>query len=128
MSNTSTTTPVNNTLTQTPAPVTPQATEGTEASKTVGSEVKEIALESNGLNFTPAEIRVKLGDKVKLTYKNNRGKHDWTLDEFNAKTKLIEAGQSDTIEFTADKKGSFEYYCSVQGHRQAGMKGTFIVE
>jgi plastocyanin len=90
--------------------------------------VKEISVESNGLNFTPATIRVKQGDKVKVTYKNNMGRHDWTLDGYDVQTDLINAGATDTVEFTASKKGSFEYYCSVPGHREAGMKGTLIVE
>lgn len=91
-------------------------------------EAKEFTVESKGLNFTPNEIRVKVGDKVKIIYKNNIGQHNWTLDEFNAKTKLINAGEQDTVEFVADKAGSFEFYCSVAGHRQAGMKGMLIVE
>lgn len=90
--------------------------------------VVEITVESNGLNFTPATLRVKQGDRVRLTYKNNMGRHDWNLDEFDAQTELINAGQTDTVEFVASEKGSFEYYCSVPGHREAGMKGTLIVE
>ncbi|MEK7518213.1 MAG: cupredoxin domain-containing protein [Patescibacteria group bacterium] len=90
--------------------------------------VKEFTIESKGLNFTPNEIKVSVGDKVKVTYKNTMGKHDWTLDEFNAKTQLLDAGQEETVEFVADKAGSFEFYCSVAGHRAAGMKGTLIVE
>ncbi|MFN2312139.1 MAG: plastocyanin/azurin family copper-binding protein, partial [Spirochaetia bacterium] len=34
---------------------------------------------------------------------------------------------SQTVEFVADRAGSFEFYCSVPGHRQAGMYGTFVV-
>ena len=33
-----------------------------------------------------------------------------------------------TAEFTADKVGSFEYYCSVGSHRSMGMKGVLKVE
>lgn len=90
--------------------------------------VKEINIESQGLKFTKTEIRVKKGETVRLTYKNNQGNHDWTIDEFNAKTKVLAAGQQETIEFVADKTGSFEYYCSVPGHRAAGLKGMLIVE
>jgi len=32
------------------------------------------------------------------------------------------------IEFTADKVGEFEYYCSMPGHRQAGQFGKLIVK
>lgn len=92
------------------------------------SSVKAFAIESIGLDFTPDTIKVNLGDTVRVTYRNTTGKHDWTLDEFDAKTQLLDAGQEETVEFVADKAGSFEFYCSVPGHREAGMKGTLIVE
>lgn len=98
----------------------------TESAST--QETKEFNLENQALSFTVKEMRVKKGDKVKVTFKVNQGTHDWTLDEFGAQTKTVAAGESDTVEFVADKVGSFEYYCSVPGHRQAGMKGMLIVE
>ncbi len=92
-------------------------------------EVVEIEVSSEGLAFTPKEIRVKAGSKVRLTYNNTKGTHDFVIDEFvGAKTKQISAGQSDTVEFVADKTGEYEFYCSIPGHRAAGMKGVFIVE
>lgn len=91
-------------------------------------EVKEFTVESNGLNFTPNMISVNQGDKVRITYKNNMDTHDWTLDEFNVKTKLLNKGQQETVEFNASQTGEFEFYCSVPGHRQSGMKGTLVVE
>ncbi|KKT09719.1 MAG: Plastocyanin [candidate division WWE3 bacterium GW2011_GWB2_43_22] len=56
------------------------------------------------------------------------GTHDLRLDEFNVATKLLKAGETDTVEFTADKAGVFEYYCSVGEHRKMGMVGTLTVE
>lgn len=47
--------------------------------------------------------------------------------EVIAHTKLVGGGESDTIEFTAPAKGSYEFLCSFAGH-SALMKGTFIVE
>jgi plastocyanin len=69
-----------------------------------------------------------LNDKVKITLNNTEGFHDWKIDEFNAATKQISAGQQDSVEFIASQKGQFEYYCSVGQHRQMGMKGVLIVE
>ena len=37
-------------------------------------------------------------------------------------------GMMATIEFTPDERGEYAYYCTVEGHRQAGMEGTLIVE
>ena len=78
--------------------------------------------------FSIKEMKVKLGDKVRVVFFNQGGFHDWVVDEFNAKIKQLPAGQTETIEFIADKKGTFEYYCSVGTHRQMGMKGNLIVE
>ena len=50
------------------------------------------------------------------------------IDEYGAATKQGQAPFEEVIEFTADKTGSFEYYCSVGTHRQMGMKGTLIVK
>ena len=90
-------------------------------------EVIELEVRSSGLRFLPAEIRVKAGSTVRVTYVNGGGRHDWVLDEFDAATAIIGARQSETVEFVADKVGEFEYYCSVPGHRQSGMVGRFIV-
>lgn len=78
----------------------------------------------------PAEIRVKKGDVVRINFKNTEGNHDLVIDEFEAKTKQIQANQTETIEFVADQAGEFEYYCSVGNgyHRQQGMVGMLIVE
>lgn len=92
-------------------------------------EIKKFTvIGSSDFRFSLSEIRVKKGDTVRITFKNESGFHDWRLDEFDAVTKQIEAGKEETIEFVADKAGIFEYYCSVGKHRELGMKGSFIVE
>jgi plastocyanin len=92
------------------------------------SQVKEFTVHGGMFFFKPNEMRVKKGDTVKINFINDEGFHDWVIDEFNARTKQIQAGKSETIEFVADKAGTFEYYCSVGQHRQNGMKGNLIVE
>lgn len=44
-----------------------------------------------------------------------------------AHTKMLGGGESDTIEFEAPAKGTYEFLCSFPGH-YAIMKGVFIVE
>ncbi len=91
-------------------------------------EVKTFIVKGGGFYFDPSTIEVNEGDTVRIVFENSGGTHDWVIDEFNARTKVLSAGQSETIEFFANKKGSFEYYCSVGTHRQMGMKGTLIVK
>lgn len=94
----------------------------------VDSDVKEVEVTSRGLSFDVEEIRVNVGDTVRVTYVNGGGRHDWVLDEFDgAQTEIISGGNEQTIEFVAAEAGSFEFYCSVPGHRQAGMFGRFVV-
>jgi plastocyanin len=86
--------------------------------------------EVSGVNFafSTEEIRVKKGDKVKIVFTSESGFHDWVVDEFNAATEQIKAGNTTSVEFVADKTGNFEYYCSVGQHRAQGMVGRLIVE
>ena len=78
--------------------------------------------------FVPNVIRVKQGDTVKIIFTNNGGFHNFALDEFGIKFDAIKTGETKTVQFVADKKGRFEYYCSVANHRQKGQKGQFVVE
>ncbi|MBP1225731.1 azurin [Flavobacterium sp. 1355] len=44
-----------------------------------------------------------------------------------AHTKLLGGGEEDTIEFTVDKKGTYNFLCTFPGHVSM-MKGVLIVE
>ncbi len=108
----------------------PEANSNPSATTTLEteSEIKTFTVDGSNFTFSTNEIKVKQGDKVKIIFNNKAGFHDWVLDEFNVRTPQIQAGETATVEFTADKTGTFEYYCSVGQHRQNGMKGSLIVE
>lgn len=92
-------------------------------------QVKSFVVDAANFKFSMSEMRVQQGDTVRVTLRNTEGFHDFVIDEFpGAKTAQIQAGQEQTIEFVADKKGTFEYYCSVGSHRAMGMRGSLIVE
>ena len=91
------------------------------------SPLKEINVTNQGLTFVPAEIRVRRGDTLRLTFEVRAGFHDWKLDAFSASTRQLSRGQKDTVEFVVDRAGTFEYYCSVGNHRAQGMVGRLIV-
>jgi plastocyanin len=103
---------------QTATPLTPTDQAGTKTFNVTGTNFK----------FSTTEIRVKQGDKVTINFTNSAGFHDWVVDEFNAGTKQLAPGQSESVTFTASKAGTFEYYCSVADHRRQGMVGKLIVE
>lgn len=92
------------------------------------SQVKEFSVTGSPFKMVPNTLAVKKGDTVKVTFKNAQGIHDFTIDEFDVKTKQLQAGEQEVVQFVADKAGSYEYYCSVGNHRAQGMEGTLIVE
>ncbi len=92
------------------------------------SETKEVIISSSNFKYTPSLINVNKGDKVKITLKNNGGMHDLFIDGYNIQTKIIESGQEDSIEFTADKAGTFDFWCTVGKHKAMGMVGRLVVQ
>lgn len=90
--------------------------------------VKSFTIDSFGFGYSESEIRVKKGDTVTINLTNSDGFHDWVVDEFDAATPKIRAGETSSVTFVADKVGTFEYYCSVGSHRAQGMVGNLIVE
>lgn len=90
--------------------------------------VVEIDMNAGSYYFDPAEIRVNLGDTVRITFNSLDMMHNFVLDEYDIETEEVSAGDTITIEFVADLAGEFEYYCGVANHRSLGQVGTFIVE
>jgi nitrite reductase (NO-forming) len=75
------------------------------------------------------DLQVGVGDTVKVTLISGEGaQHNFYIDEFGVKSADVTGqGNSVSVEFVADKEGTFAYYCGIPGHRQAGMEGKFIV-
>ena len=88
---------------------------------------KQITVTNSGMTFTTKTLSVKKGERVKITFKNAGGTHDFRVEGYNVGTKVIQGGQEESFEFVANKAGSFEYFCSVGNHRASGMWGTLTV-
>jgi len=89
------------------------------------AEAREITITGTEFSFNPSTISVTKGEKIRLTFKNSGTViHNLNIDELSIATKTIPAGETDVVEFTADKSGTFTYYCGVGSHRAKGMEGT----
>lgn len=89
--------------------------------------VKEFTVDSFGFGYSMDTIEVNEGDTVTINLTNSDGVHDWVVDEFDAATDIIRAGETTSVTFVADAAGTYEYYCSVGNHRAQGMVGTLVV-
>lgn len=104
------------------------ASEGVDADRPVDPDAVVIDISGRNFEFDTKEIKVQEGDTVVINFTSTDGFHDWTVDEFDAKTARVATGNTSSVTFVADAKGTYEYYCSVGSHRANGMVGTLIVE
>lgn len=120
-------------------------------------EVKlEIGSKGEELLFDKDTLSAPAGSKITLIFKNNSTalEHNWVLIKPGANdqvandglaageakgylkendpnviahTKMLKAGESDTITFDAPAKGQYPYICTFPGHHVL-MKGTLTIE
>jgi len=105
--------------------------------------------------FEPGEIHAARGKSIRVALEN-RGTvlHDWNVSGLKADGPapsphaahsghldhahpasqppaaihaMAEPGRTASLEFKPLEAGTYEYYCSVPGHREAGMRGILIV-
>jgi nitrite reductase (NO-forming) len=69
------------------------------------------------------------GDTVQITLINGEGaEHDIVFPDQNiASQHVVDKGSSTTIAFRVGGPGEFIYFCSLPGHREAGMAGKLAV-
>ncbi len=99
---------------------------GAEGGSTLAFEA-----DPNGeLAFTTTEATAEAG-KVTVDFKNPQSlTHDVAIEDSSGKTlgKTEEIGQGETSTTVDLKPGTYTFYCSVPGHREAGMEGTLTVK
>ncbi|MFN3850688.1 MAG: PVC-type heme-binding CxxCH protein [Spirosomataceae bacterium] len=94
---------------------------------------RDFALEATMLGYFAKDgtrnptLRAKKGSRVRITITNGEVMtHDIALEKLGIKSKtILEKGSKASIIFVADKSDT--YYCTVPGHRTAGMVGKFEV-
>jgi uncharacterized cupredoxin-like copper-binding protein len=111
----------------------------------------EVIVQAGEFKFEPASIELTAGTPVRLTLQNaGTVEHDFSVAEMpmvesaaastpmaghemggmQAVPQLHVAaaiGQRATVEFTPTKAGSYGFFCTVPGHKEAGMAGVLVV-
>jgi uncharacterized cupredoxin-like copper-binding protein len=101
-----------------------------EGGKAGAAAVEFEADPSGNLAFTASEATSKAG-KVTVNFTNQSAvPHDVALeDEAGEQIAATETVAEGTDSTTAElKPGKYTFYCTVPGHRQAGMEGTLTVK
>lgn len=117
-----------------------------------GPEPLEVTLLAAEFRFEPSRVEVIAGQLVTITMENmGTVEHDFviqeipvekspgesepptpghTMDEMEVEPAVhmgAMAGMSDSVSFVPTKPGTFEFFCAVPGHKEAGMVGTLDV-
>jgi plastocyanin len=95
-----------------------------------GSTVEFEADPEGNLAYTTTEASAKAGS-VTVDFNNPQSlTHDVAIESSSGeevgKTELIGEGETSTT--VNLKSGTYTFYCSVPGHREAGMEGTLTVK
>jgi len=78
---------------------------------------------------TNPDLQVNKGDKVTMQVINDDGvEHQLEISGLGVKSQsVIKKGDTQTVTFTADKEGTYQYICNISGHKEAGMLGKLTV-
>jgi uncharacterized cupredoxin-like copper-binding protein/mono/diheme cytochrome c family protein len=77
--------------------------------------------------FEPKEVTIPANTDVTFTLPNDGvSTHDFSIDALGIQVSLP-PGETQTVVVNAPP-GSYEYYCNVPGHKEAGMVGTLVAE
>ena len=143
---------ITNANVSTPAPQDAQAA----AAPAQSAAPTELTIVAKDIFFEEDTIEIPAGALVRVTFANEGVmEHDWVVPELAVSDLTIVdapatmtarmeellnkaeaegfpyagggAGETMTVEFTAEEPGTYEFWCAVPGHKEAGMVGTLTV-
>jgi plastocyanin len=100
--------------------------EGTPVAASTGGG-KVIEVEAGDLYFDPAEFEASPGDTIRLT---NAGvlEHDMASEALGVTmVSLLSGGDTGEYVIPDDASGEVDIYCTVSGHKEAGMAGMITI-
>lgn len=101
---------------------------GHDASSPTLADARMIMMDMREFEFSPKQIRAKPGESITIMLINEGTvDHDLRMTGSNFHVHA-EPHKSVTASFVAPCKGVYELYCSVAGHKEAGMTGKLLVE
>ncbi|MDQ3224390.1 MAG: cupredoxin domain-containing protein [Gemmatimonadota bacterium] len=111
-----------------PAAGTPGASPEASPSASPVAGEGDVTIVMVDIAFEPTEFTIAADTDVVVSLPNEGMlEHNFVIDELDIATELVPGGESTTVTINAPA-GTYEYYCSVAGHREAGMVGTLTVE
>jgi plastocyanin len=131
-----------------PAPMEPAPTNGDEAPAPAGGlegdPAQSLSITMADISFSETALTISAGELVEITLMNEGVlEHDFTIDSIPVEYEVTGAahredgwdvhadvppGETGGVRMIVHEPGEYEFYCSVPGHREAGMVGTLTVQ
>jgi plastocyanin len=86
----------------------------------------QLAVSADALAFEPTRIELAAGEPINVELTSRDTFHDLVVDEVDFHLGA-DTGQTVTGGIVFDEPGTYVGYCSVPGHRSAGMELEFVV-
>ena len=100
---------------------------GCGGSAASGAAAGEMNLKATDFAYAPAKANLSGPGQIKVTLQNQGlVEHDFTIEGVQGQL-LVKPNTTGTATFAIPKAGTYTYTCTVQGHKEAGMKGTLTV-
>lgn len=105
----------------------------------------EVSFEMVDIAYGQNEIQATVGEPLTINSENTGSlEHSFTIDEGpfsdvstegetgesegdHAVDFFLDPGASGSVTFTTTEAGDYTFYCTIAGHREAGMEGTLTV-
>jgi cytochrome c oxidase subunit 2 len=101
-----------------------------QTSSTPAYNVKEVNVEGSNYEIKVSPVEIKAGEKVKLTFTTKEGVHGYAIKNADVKADSVVSGSSKSIEWTPEKPGEYEVYCTLlcgPADKHGAMKTTIKV-
>ena len=89
---------------------------------------RSFEMTASRFKFEPAMLQVSEGDRVRLTLRSMDTEHGLEIKKLKVKVAVPKGGDPVTVEFVADRPGTYEFKCSEYcGSGHGRMKGQIVV-
>jgi plastocyanin len=95
---------------------------------TGSAAITTVTIEAREFGFSPAAVTIPASGATRIVVKDaGRIVHNFTIDALGVQV-VMSPGGSGEVTLVDLTPGTYQFYCSVSGHKEAGMVGTITVE
>jgi len=105
------------------------ASEQKSEEQPAGQDIVVLQINAVEFFFSPSSSSVDVNKPLNITFVNNGNEsHNLSIEELDIATPTIKPGEQAALKLGTRPSGTYTIYCSLPGHRGAGMEGTIQID